>query len=250
MTAGTALPRPADVLPHKAPFLFVDGLDAFDPGRRAVAHWTPTDDHFAGLESASIHLAGALVIEALAQTGAMAILLDGRFEGLVPLFGGIDNARFPQQVRPGDRVELTVELDRVAASGGRGHGVATVDDRVVCEARMMFMMVDLGAVPAAPAAHTPDDGPEHAIPPGEHADVNFRLLLSHETGVFEPSEGCVPGAVVRAGTVAGYVGRAALVFREAGVFGRHLAIRGERVRAQQPVAWIDVPPKVRLVGAV
>jgi 3-hydroxyacyl-[acyl-carrier-protein] dehydratase len=82
------------------------------------------------------------MVESLAQLGAAAVLADARFAGRLPLFGGIDRARFRRQVLPGDTVELEVTLDRVSARAGSGHGVAKVDGEVACETGLFFVLVD------------------------------------------------------------------------------------------------------------
>ena len=111
----TALPSPVDVLPHRPPFLFVDELIALEPGASAVGSWRLTGDewffpgHFPGRPT----LPGVLMCEAIAQVGAIAVLTDPRFAGKLPLFGGLDRARFRRQVEPGDTLELHVELQRM-----------------------------------------------------------------------------------------------------------------------------------------
>ena len=92
----TALPRPADVLPHRPPFLFVDQLVALEPGVSAAGTWQLTGDEwfFAGHFPGRPTLPGVLMCEAIAQVGAIAVLTDARFAGKLPLFGGLDSARF------------------------------------------------------------------------------------------------------------------------------------------------------------
>ena len=80
--------------------------------------------------------------EAIAQVGAYAVLSDPAFVGRLPLFGGIDKARFRRQVVPGQRLELVVELGRMSARAGKGSGRALVDGDVACECDLMFVMVD------------------------------------------------------------------------------------------------------------
>jgi 3-hydroxyacyl-[acyl-carrier-protein] dehydratase len=85
------------------------------------------------------------MVESLAQLGGIAILLDPRFTGKLPLFGGIERARFRRQVVPGDTLELEVSLDHMSARAGRGHGMASVDGQKACEADLLFVIVESAA---------------------------------------------------------------------------------------------------------
>jgi 3-hydroxyacyl-[acyl-carrier-protein] dehydratase len=84
------------------------------------------------------------MVESLAQLGGIAVLLDPRYAGKLPLFGGIERARFRRQVVPGDTLELSVVMDRMSARAGKGHGVASVDGQKACEADLLFVIVDGG----------------------------------------------------------------------------------------------------------
>lgn len=81
------------------------------------------------------------MVEALAQLGGIAVLSDERYAGKLPLFGGIDRARFRAQAAPGDTLELETTMDRLSATAGRGSGTARVNGRVACEALMLFVVV-------------------------------------------------------------------------------------------------------------
>ena len=136
------LPDPVDVLPHRPPFLFVDALTALEPGRSASGTWSLTGDEpfFAGHFPGRPTLPGVLMVEAIAQLGAVAVLTDERFAGTLPLFGGLDKARFRRQVSPGDTLELEVELGRMSARAGKGSGRALVGGQVACEADLLFVL--------------------------------------------------------------------------------------------------------------
>jgi 3-hydroxyacyl-[acyl-carrier-protein] dehydratase len=138
------LPSPADVLPHRPPFLFVDELVAVEPGVSATGRWRLTGDEwfFAGHFPGRPTLPGVLMCEAIAQVGALAVLLDERFTGKLPLFGGLDGARFRRQVVPGETLELSVELGRMSARAGKGSGRATVAGQLACACDLLFVVVD------------------------------------------------------------------------------------------------------------
>jgi 3-hydroxyacyl-[acyl-carrier-protein] dehydratase len=138
------LPAPVDVIPHRPPFLFVDAVTALVPGESATGTWRLSGEewffqgHFPGRPT----LPGVLMCEAIAQVGAIAVLTDGRFAGKLPLFGGLDGARFRKQVGPGDELTLEVTLDRMSARAGKGKGRALLDGHVACSCELLFVVVD------------------------------------------------------------------------------------------------------------
>jgi len=113
---------------------------------RATGRWTLTGDewffpgHFPGRPT----LPGVLMIESLAQVGAAAVLKDDRYTGKLPLFGGVERARFRRQVVPGDVLELELEVTQLSARAGKGSGRATVDGQLACQADLLFVIVDAG----------------------------------------------------------------------------------------------------------
>ena len=138
------LPRPENLLPHRPPFLFVDEITAIVPGESATGVWRLSGEewffpgHFPGRPT----LPGVLMCEAIAQVGAAAVLSDDRFAGKLPLFGGLDAARFRRQVVPGDELVLEVELGRMSARAGKGSGRARVGDEVACTCDLLFVIAD------------------------------------------------------------------------------------------------------------
>ena len=142
MTGGP-LPAPASILPHRPPFLFLDEVTVLVPGERAEGYWRTTGEeaffggHFPGRPT----LPGVLMTEALAQLGAYAVLTDERFRDRLPLFGGIDSARFRRQVLPGERLDLRVQVLRLSARAGRASGEASVDGATACSCEFMFVSV-------------------------------------------------------------------------------------------------------------
>ena len=140
----TDLPAPSDLLPHRHPFLLVDEMTSIVPGESAAGVWRLTGDeyfftgHFPGRPT----LPGVLMCEAIAQVGAAAVLADERFAGKLPLFGGLDKARFRRQVVPGDELVLEVELGRMSGRAGRGSGRARVGEEIACQCELLFVLAD------------------------------------------------------------------------------------------------------------
>ncbi len=131
-----------DILPHRAPFKFVDAIEELVIGERCVGLYRVTGDEafLAGHFPGNPVFPGVLQLEALAQTGAIAVLSDERFAERLPLFGGVEEVRFRRMVKPGDTLRLDVTMERLSTKGGWGVGEATVDGAVSCKARLFFAL--------------------------------------------------------------------------------------------------------------
>jgi 3-hydroxyacyl-[acyl-carrier-protein] dehydratase len=129
-----------EIIPHRYPFLLVDRIVEWEAGKRAVGikNVTVNEPFFQGHFPEYPVMPGVLIVEALAQVGAVAVLGMEENRGKMAFFAGIDKFRFRGQVRPGDVLRLEVELLRLKGSVGKGKGVARVGDRVVAEGELMF----------------------------------------------------------------------------------------------------------------
>ncbi len=132
-----------EVIPHRYPMLLVDRILEIEPGVRAVGvkNVSHGDAFFAAHFPGYPVMPGVLIVEALAQVGAVALLTTEEFQGKLALFAGIDNVRFKRQVKPGDTLRLQVELGQIRRSVGTGTGEATVDGELACRGEFMFAVV-------------------------------------------------------------------------------------------------------------
>ena len=130
------------LLPHRYPFLLVDRITECTPGQgaRGVKCVTANEPFFQGHFPHYKVMPGVLIIEALAQVGAVAILSVPENRGKLALFGGIKNARFKQQVRPGDVLELECELTAQRGPVGFGTATAKVNGKTACKAELTFAL--------------------------------------------------------------------------------------------------------------
>ncbi|MEG2017496.1 MAG: 3-hydroxyacyl-ACP dehydratase FabZ [Clostridium sp.] len=129
-----------EIIPHRYPFLFVDSIESLEPLKRAVGYKNVTMNEyfFQGHFPQEPVLPGVIIIEALAQVGAIALLYDEKFRGKIAYFGGIKNARFREKVVPGDRLRLEVEIIKMKGPMGIGQATAKVGAKVVCQAELTF----------------------------------------------------------------------------------------------------------------
>lgn len=132
------------IIPHRHPFLLVDRVEELEVGKKCLAlkNVSVNEDFFNGHFPDYPVMPGVLIVEALAQTGAVALLKDEKNQGKLAVFAGIDNCRFKGQVTPGDQLKLETTLTRVRGSVGKGYGAATVNGEVVAEMDLMFGLVE------------------------------------------------------------------------------------------------------------
>ncbi|KAF0996635.1 3-hydroxyacyl-ACP dehydratase FabZ [Geobacillus sp. TFV-3] len=132
------------IIPHRYPFLLVDRILEIEEGKRAVGikNVSANESFFAGHFPEYPVMPGVLIVEALAQVGAVVLLQSEENRGRLAFFAGIDNCRFKKQVKPGDQLRLEVEILRARGAIGKGKGVATVDGELVCETELMFALGD------------------------------------------------------------------------------------------------------------
>ncbi len=133
-----------EILPHRYPFLLVDRIDELEEGVRAVGikNVTINEPFFPGHFPEYAVMPGVLIVEALAQVGAVAMLMKEENRGKLGFLAGLDGFRFKQQVRPGDTLRLEVEITRLKGPVGKGHARATVDGKVAAEGDIMFALGD------------------------------------------------------------------------------------------------------------
>jgi 3-hydroxyacyl-[acyl-carrier-protein] dehydratase len=129
-----------EIIPHRYPFLLVDKIVEYIPSKKAVGikNVTINEPFFQGHFPEYPVMPGVLIIEALAQVGAVTILAIEENKGKLAFFAGIDKVRFRGQVKPGDVLILEVELTGFKGSIGKGQAVARVGDKVVAEGELMF----------------------------------------------------------------------------------------------------------------
>ena len=130
------------IIPHRYPFLLIDRIINFEQGKFIIGikNVTINEEFFNGHFPDHPVMPGVLIIEALAQTGAVLVLMKPENKGKIAFFAGIDNVRFKRQVVPGDQLKLEIEVIKLKSSVGKCNAKATVDGEVVCQGELMFMI--------------------------------------------------------------------------------------------------------------
>ena len=131
-----------EIIPHRHPFLLVDYIEDYVPGEYAVGYKCVSfrEDFFKGHFPQQPVMPGVLIVEALAQTGAVAILSQEENKGKIAFFGGIDKCRFKRKVVPGDKLRLETKIIKQKGPVGIGEAIATVDGKVAVKAELTFMI--------------------------------------------------------------------------------------------------------------
>lgn len=129
-----------EIIPHRYPFLLVDKVTEMEEGKRVVGlkNVSANEPFFEGHFPEYPVMPGVLILEALAQVGAIAVLDMEENKGKIGFLAGVDKCRFKKEVKPGDQLQLEVEILRMKGPIGKGKGIAKVDGKVACEAEITF----------------------------------------------------------------------------------------------------------------
>lgn len=134
------IPEIEKIIPHRHPFLLIDCIEELEPGIKAVGYKCVTFDepYFAGHFPGNPVMPGVLIVEALAQTGAVAVLSQESFKGKTAYFAQVDKCKFKRMVKPGDRLRLECEIIKCKGPIGIGKATATVDGELAVTAELTF----------------------------------------------------------------------------------------------------------------
>ena len=132
-----------EIIPQREPFLMIDEVEEYIPGESCIAYKNVNEDeyYFKGHFPENPIMPGVLIVEALAQTGAVAILSMKENKGKNALFGGIDKLRFKRQVVPGDKLKLEMKIIKKKGPVGIGEAIATVDGKIAVKGELTFALV-------------------------------------------------------------------------------------------------------------
>ncbi len=133
-----------EIIPHRYPFLLVDKIIEMEVGKKAVGikNVTINEPFFQGHFPGNPIMPGVLMVEALAQVGAVSILSMDEYKGKIAVFTGIDKVKFRRQVVPGDTLKLEVEIISIRRNIGKGNAIATVDGKVAVKGEIAFAIVE------------------------------------------------------------------------------------------------------------
>jgi 3-hydroxyacyl-[acyl-carrier-protein] dehydratase len=133
-----------NILPHRYPFLLVDKIIELVPGQKAVGikNVSMNEPYFAGHFPGHPIMPGVLMIEAIAQVGACALLSEEQYRGKLAFLAGVDHVRFKRQAFPGDTLEICTELTSIRSNIGKGKGKITINNQLVCGGEFLFALSD------------------------------------------------------------------------------------------------------------
>jgi len=128
------------IIPHRDPFVLIDEVTSLTKGKKiqALKHVSIEEDYFKGHFPENPVMPGVLIVEALAQAGAVLLLSEDNYQGKIAYFAGIDQCRFKRIVKPGDTLVLDVELTKLKGPVGKATALATVDGEIACSALLTF----------------------------------------------------------------------------------------------------------------
>lgn len=140
MTKIVGIEEITNILPHRYPFLFVDKVEIEEEGKKGIGYKNVTinEYYFQGHFPEKPVMPGVIIIETMAQVGAVILLSKEEFKGRIPYFAGINKFRFKKVVKPGDTLRMEVEITKLRGSVGIGEGKAYVGDEVAAEGEFMF----------------------------------------------------------------------------------------------------------------